>query len=67
MLVRIFASLSLHLEPQFAVLFVENMKMPLQLKGRTSMVMLELQSSTFPDSHSKPIELGVLIEYLLME
>ena len=50
-----------HFDPHIRFKFVENIRMPAQLNGSTSIVKLSLQSSIFPDSHSSPIELGLLI------
>ena len=50
-----------HFDPHIRFKFFENIRMPAQLNGSTSIVKLSLQSSIFPDSHLSPIELGLLI------
>ena len=57
---RLFVSTS-HFDPHIRFKFFENIRMPAQLNGSTSIVKLSLQSSIFPDSHWSPIELGLLI------
>ena len=63
-LILLIPSLS-HFDPHFWFELVENIRIPRQLKGSTSIVELSLQSSIIPDLHSSPIELGLLMLYPL--
>ena len=57
----------LHFDPHSRFGFDENINMLPQRNGRTSLDKLSLQSSTIPDSHWSPIELGILILKLSIE